>query len=63
LLQLPPGLLLGMEWEAIIAGLRDESAQLRLLAVPGVNQTTLIDDTYNASPALDAGSAQPAGRP
>jgi UDP-N-acetylmuramoyl-tripeptide--D-alanyl-D-alanine ligase len=45
------GLLLGMEWEAIIAGLRDESAQLRLLAVPGVNQTTLIDDTYNASPS------------
>ncbi|NWG19187.1 MAG: UDP-N-acetylmuramoyl-tripeptide--D-alanyl-D-alanine ligase [Chloroflexi bacterium] len=45
------GLLLGMEWEAIIDGLRDEKAQLRLLAVPGVNQTTLIDDTYNASPA------------
>lgn len=45
------GLLLGMEWEAIIAGLRSEGAQLRLLAVPGINQTTLIDDTYNASPA------------
>lgn len=45
------GLLLGMEWEAIIAGLRSEGAQLRLLAVPGINRTTLIDDTYNASPA------------
>lgn len=45
------GLLLGMEWEAIIAGLRSEGAQLRLLAVPGINQTTLIDDSYNASPA------------
>lgn len=44
------GLLLGMEWEAIIAGLRNEGTQLRLLAVPGINQTTLIDDTYNASP-------------
>lgn len=44
------GLLLGMEWEAIIAGLRSEGAQLRVLTVPGINQTTLIDDTYNASP-------------
>lgn len=45
------GLLLGMEWDAIVAGLRDENAQLRLLAVPGLNGATLIDDTYNASPA------------
>lgn len=44
------GLLLGMGWDAIIDGLRDESAQLRLLAVPGVGGATLIDDTYNASP-------------
>jgi UDP-N-acetylmuramoyl-tripeptide--D-alanyl-D-alanine ligase len=45
------GLLLGLGWDAIIDGLRDSSAQLRLLAVPGVGGTTLIDDTYNASPA------------
>jgi UDP-N-acetylmuramoyl-tripeptide--D-alanyl-D-alanine ligase len=45
------GLLLGLGWDAIVAGLRDEGAQLRLLAVPGHNGATLIDDTYNASPA------------
>jgi UDP-N-acetylmuramoyl-tripeptide--D-alanyl-D-alanine ligase len=45
------GLLLGLGWDAIIDGLRDSSAQLRLLAVPGYNGSTLIDDTYNASPA------------
>lgn len=44
------GLLLGMGWDAIIDGLRDQRAQLRLLAVPGANSSTLIDDTYNASP-------------
>ncbi|MBC8160944.1 MAG: UDP-N-acetylmuramoyl-tripeptide--D-alanyl-D-alanine ligase, partial [Roseiflexaceae bacterium] len=44
------GLVLGLGWDAIVDGLRDESAQLRLLAVPGVNGATLIDDTYNASP-------------
>jgi len=45
------GLLLGLGWDAIIDGLRDESAQLRLLAVPSASGATLIDDTYNASPA------------
>jgi UDP-N-acetylmuramoyl-tripeptide--D-alanyl-D-alanine ligase len=45
------GLILGLGWDAIIDGLRDSTAQLRLLAVPGVNGSTLIDDTYNASPA------------
>ncbi|MDZ4721044.1 MAG: UDP-N-acetylmuramoyl-tripeptide--D-alanyl-D-alanine ligase [Roseiflexaceae bacterium] len=45
------GLLLGLGWDAIIDGLRDSNAQLRLLAVPGYNGSTLIDDTYNASPA------------
>ena len=44
------GLLLGLGWDAIIDGLRDESAQLRLLAVPSASGATLIDDTYNASP-------------
>lgn len=46
-----PGLLLGLGWDAIVDGLRDQSAQLRLLAVPGAGGATLIDDTYNASPA------------
>jgi UDP-N-acetylmuramoyl-tripeptide--D-alanyl-D-alanine ligase len=45
------GLLLGLGWDAIVAGLHDEQAQLRLLAVPGLNGSVLIDDTYNASPA------------
>lgn len=43
------GLLMGMGWEAIVAGLRDTSAQLRLLAVSGSGGAVLIDDTYNAS--------------
>jgi UDP-N-acetylmuramoyl-tripeptide--D-alanyl-D-alanine ligase len=45
------GLLLGLGWDAIVDGLRDQSAQLRLLAVPSASGATLIDDTYNASPA------------
>lgn len=44
------GLLLGVSWEEIVEGLRDESAQLRLLTVPATGGATLIDDTYNASP-------------
>lgn len=44
------GLILGLGWDAIIDGLRDSNAQLRLLAVPGINRSTVIDDTYNASP-------------
>lgn len=43
------GLLLGLGWDAIIDGLRDSAAHLRLLAVPGYGGATLIDDTYNAS--------------
>lgn len=44
------GLLLGLEWDEIIGGLRDQEAQLRLLVVPALGGATLIDDTYNASP-------------
>ena len=44
------GLSLGLAWDEVIRGLRDESAQVRLLVVPGVRGTTILDDTYNASP-------------
>ena len=44
------GLVMGLGWDAIVAGLRDEGAQLRLLSVPAINGATMIDDTYNASP-------------
>ena len=43
---------LGMNWGAILEGLhRLDQQQLRLLVLPGVNNTTIIDDSYNASPA------------
>lgn len=45
------GLTAGMAWEQVIAGLQDCSAQVRLLVVPGIRGTTILDDTYNASPA------------
>ncbi len=47
------GLVEGLAWEEIIAGLQSlpGTAQLRLVAVPGPNNSTLLDDTYNASPA------------
>ncbi len=45
------GLVEGLGWEEILRGLRDESAQLRLLVVPAENGVTILDDTYNASPA------------
>jgi UDP-N-acetylmuramoyl-tripeptide--D-alanyl-D-alanine ligase len=44
------GRAMGMRWEEIVAGLSDSRAQLRLVAVPGPNHSTLIDDTYNSSP-------------
>jgi UDP-N-acetylmuramoyl-tripeptide--D-alanyl-D-alanine ligase len=44
-------LVLGLSWEEIIAGLHDQSSQLRLAAVPGPCDSTILDDTYNASPA------------
>ncbi len=44
------GLLAGLPWEEIIRGLKDINAQLRIEIVPGYHGSTLIDDTYNASP-------------
>ncbi len=44
------GLLAGLRWEEIIRGLKDINAQLRIDIAPGYHGSTLIDDTYNASP-------------
>jgi len=45
------GLVEGLAWEEIMQGLHDQSGQLRLVAVPGPYGSTILDDTYNASPA------------
>jgi UDP-N-acetylmuramoyl-tripeptide--D-alanyl-D-alanine ligase len=45
------GLVEGMNWQEIIEGLRGPAPQLRLVAVPGPKGATILDDTYNASPA------------
>jgi UDP-N-acetylmuramoyl-tripeptide--D-alanyl-D-alanine ligase len=44
------GLVEDMSWTEIITGLEQVRGQLRLMVVPGLRDTTLIDDTYNASP-------------
>ncbi|MCO6451010.1 MAG: UDP-N-acetylmuramoyl-tripeptide--D-alanyl-D-alanine ligase [Caldilineales bacterium] len=44
------GLLAGMVWEDIVNGLHDINAQLRIELVRGIHESTIIDDTYNASP-------------
>ena len=43
------GLIEGLSWQEIMDGLRG-ATQLRLLVVPGLNGSTLLDDTYNSSP-------------
>lgn len=45
------GLAEGLSWSEIIEGLRDQSTQLRLVTVSGPAGSTILDDTYNASPA------------
>jgi len=45
------GLVEGLSWEEIVSGLRDQESELRLVAVPGPAGSTILDDTYNASPA------------
>ena len=44
------GLADGLSWTEILTGLQVLRGQLRLMVVPGLRNTTLIDDTYNASP-------------
>jgi UDP-N-acetylmuramoyl-tripeptide--D-alanyl-D-alanine ligase len=44
------GLVEGLSWEEIIAGLQQGRNQLRLLAVVGPHGSVILDDTYNASP-------------
>jgi UDP-N-acetylmuramoyl-tripeptide--D-alanyl-D-alanine ligase len=44
------GLVEGESWQEIVGGLQGGSPQLRLVAVDGINGSTLLDDTYNASP-------------
>ncbi len=43
-------LVLGLDWEAIAAGLREPGEQLRLRVVRGRHGVMIIDDTYNAAP-------------
>lgn len=45
------GLVEGLTWQEIATGLQRSSGQLRLVLVKGINGSTLIDDTYNASPS------------
>ncbi len=47
------GLVEGLAWADIIAGLQSlpSEAQLRLVAVDGPHRSTILDDTYNASPS------------
>ncbi len=44
------GLVEGLTWQEILEGMSAPSSQLRLVAVPGPRGSTLLDDTYNASP-------------
>jgi UDP-N-acetylmuramoyl-tripeptide--D-alanyl-D-alanine ligase len=45
------GLVEGLGWEEIVAGMQSMPGQLRLVVISGINGATVIDDTYNASPA------------
>jgi UDP-N-acetylmuramoyl-tripeptide--D-alanyl-D-alanine ligase len=45
------GLVLGLSWHEIIAGLCDEEARPRISVLAARGGATIIDDTYNAAPA------------
>jgi UDP-N-acetylmuramoyl-tripeptide--D-alanyl-D-alanine ligase len=44
------GIVEGLTWGEIIDGLRQSTAQLRLVAVRANNGALILDDSYNASP-------------
>jgi UDP-N-acetylmuramoyl-tripeptide--D-alanyl-D-alanine ligase len=44
------GFVEGMLWDEIVNGLQGLTSQLRLVAVPGPNNSVILDDTYNSSP-------------
>ncbi|OGO09636.1 MAG: hypothetical protein A2Z66_14025 [Chloroflexi bacterium RBG_13_66_10] len=44
------GLIEGLTWEEIVAGMQNTQSQLRLVAVQGPSGSLLLDDTYNAAP-------------
>lgn len=44
------GLVDGLTWQEVVAGLRAGQSQLRLVAVHAENGALILDDTYNASP-------------
>ena len=44
------GIVNGLTWAEIVAGLQNAPGQLRLVVTPGINGAMVIDDTYNASP-------------
>jgi UDP-N-acetylmuramoyl-tripeptide--D-alanyl-D-alanine ligase len=43
------GLVEGLSWDEILRGL-GAAEPLRLVVVPGIHESTLLDDTYNSSP-------------
>ncbi len=49
LLAMAAGISEGLPLQKILAGLRDPRNQIRLVLTLGVNESTLLDDTYNAS--------------
>jgi UDP-N-acetylmuramoyl-tripeptide--D-alanyl-D-alanine ligase len=44
------GLVRGLDWPEIVRGLQSIPGQLRLVTSKGIRGSTIIDDTYNASP-------------
>jgi len=44
------GMVEGLSWTEIIAGLQESHSQLRLVAIHSRNGALILDDTYNASP-------------
>jgi len=45
------GIVEGLGWPEILSGLAEQSAQLRIVVVPGPSGSTIIEDVYNSSPA------------